>query len=45
MKTIKKTVILKKRIINFDFDNFNQDILYLLNEINQEKKEKLKIKQ
>ena len=32
MKTIKKTVILKKRIINFDFDKINQDILYLLNE-------------
>ena len=32
MKTIKKTVILKKRIINFDFDKINQDILYLINE-------------
>ena len=32
MKTIEKTVVLKKRIINFDFDKINQDILYLLNE-------------
>ena len=32
MKTIKKSVILKKRIIELDFDKINEDILYLINE-------------
>ena len=32
MKAVKKTVILKKRIIKIDFDKINEDILYLINE-------------
>lgn len=32
MKTIKKIVTLKKRIIELDFDKINEDILYLINE-------------
>ena len=32
MKTIKKIVTVKKRIIELDFDKINEDILYLINE-------------
>ena len=32
MKAVKKTVILKKRIIEVDSDKINEDILYLINE-------------
>ena len=43
MKTIKKSVILKKRIIELDFDKINEDILYLINEARTSPKNFLKL--